>query len=178
MMTEMLFTTLAGGMGDFAAPAPAVKCPHGHKLKRRKAEADYMCDKCNRKVVEGRRLGDCRKCDYSLCQKCYKMMEEAAARAAFEEDSDDEEQELYEMVDAFCEENIRPVRRGSLLKFQCSICEAEFSSTDKAAEHAFSIHFTEAFPELGGSPDTDMFDLGDLESSAPSSGPRRSRKRR
>jgi len=125
---------MAGGLEvEFEA-----KCPAGHVLKRKKAEGGYECDVCNHDISDGRRFYDCRKCDFSMCTKCYKAAEE---KAALEEDEDEDvEGEIFE---AFCEMNIKAERQGGRLRFRCQLCKKTFTSEEEAAIHMADAHTEE-----------------------------------
>merc|ERR1719161_1141709 len=64
MMMESLMQMMSS-----AIPEP--KCPKGHGLKRRKANGEYECDNCGADIAEGKRIFECKKCDFSLCKTCY-----------------------------------------------------------------------------------------------------------
>jgi len=76
MFMGQVLEGLFGGGGMPGMPKVTVKCPEGHGFKRRKADGDYECDACGCDIPTGKRVFDCRKCDYSLCQKCHKAKKE------------------------------------------------------------------------------------------------------
>merc|ERR1719335_1400758 len=90
-------------------------CPKGHDLKRRKADAEYACDVCEKDIATGKRFYDCRKCDWSICLKCHKEAKEAAAEKIHDDDDLDE----AELLQAFCELHVKMVRKGKILQHQC-----------------------------------------------------------
>jgi len=166
---EQVFMAMAG-MDD--APPPGVAtCPEGHDLKRRKAQsAEYECDVCAKDIVEGKRFFDCRKCDWSMCQKCHKQRE----AEILQEDEDDIDHS--ELLEAFCELHTTAVRKGRRLQFKCDICDellerAEtvmFHMTDnhmdaleafleEAAVHSSSMPF--GMPDMLGEDDDDLEEL-------------------
>jgi len=129
-------------MGGAAEPAEPT-CPQGHALKRRKADGDYECDACNRDIAEGKRFYDCRQCDFSVCLKCHKAMEEEAAA----EDAGlgmgmgmGMGIELEDVIEAFCEMNIRPERHGRTVRFRCEICGKTLPSQEAAERHVVEAH--------------------------------------
>jgi len=132
LQEQMLEEALAAAMGGVTAPEPT--CPTGHPLKKKKADGGYECDLCSSDIVEGKRFYDCRKCDFSMCSKCYKR-EEAKALADAEEI--DDEAEVFE---AFCEQHIHPVREGGKLRFRCGLCEKLSDSEEQAAMHMANKH--------------------------------------
>lgn len=162
-------------------------CPAGHTLKRRKADGDYECDVCSKDIAEGKRFLDCRKCDFSMCQKCEK---EAIAAA-------EEEDETAEIFEAFCESHLHPIREGRKLNFLCDLCEVTFETQDEAFAHVAEKH-GDAVKELaeeieaegfgassGGMPGMDFFFLAGMEDmfagpgrGAGGKGARRGRKKR
>lgn len=119
---ESLFAELFGG----GPPSPTVVapcCPAGHTLKRRKADGVFECDLCNTDILVGKKVFDCRKCDYSACGKCYKRMQaeaEAAAEAEAEGEEDGEDFDEEEFLQMFAELNTDPVREGRHLRFRVS----------------------------------------------------------
>merc|ERR1719217_823281 len=102
MEIEAMMSAMVGGMGAEVK----IACPQGHDLKRRKAEAAEY---------------DCRKCDFSMCQRCHKKAVEAAHEDSDDFD-DDEEQNIAEMLSAFCEMHSTVVRQGKRLQHKCDIC--------------------------------------------------------
>jgi len=126
-----MFMAAMGGMGATGSTAEPT-CEEGHPLKRRKADEVYECDVCNCDILVGKRLYDCRKCDFSMCQKCHKKAVEAAM-----EDEDDEEPDVADLVEAFCDMNTRTVREGGRILNRCELCRATLKTEDVAE------HFTE-----------------------------------
>lgn len=133
LLGEMLMAAMAGGLAG-GPPEPTLACPQGHALKKRKAETTYACDGCGATIAEGRRMLDCRKCDFSLCQKCQKAAEQQAAA------QEGEEGEYREVLEAMCEMSITPVRRGRQLHFRCDLCEALLETQAEAAAHIEREH--------------------------------------
>jgi len=131
-------------MASVESDQPLPSCPHGHALKRRKADADYECDVCESDIVEGKRFFDCRKCDYSMCQKCYKAVEAMKAEAEQEEGEEDgnglSPPDPSELLDAFVEHHTRPVRNGSRLCTKCEICGATLATQEAVLEHMEDRH--------------------------------------
>jgi len=140
MFEEAFMAMMAGGAGLEAAPV----CPQGHNLKRRKAEAaDYECDVCSKDIVAGKRFFDCRKCDWSICQRCYKEAEEKLR------EEDGELLDHDEILEAFCEMNTTVVRQGRGLKHKCDICKKLLASEEEVLPHMEENHLDviEAFLE-------------------------------
>ena len=54
-------------------------CPGGHrwKFRHRPSGAGYACDECGRSILVGEPFKDCRKCDYSVCDRCMGLMRPA-----------------------------------------------------------------------------------------------------
>lgn len=186
MLGEAMMNAMFGGVGAVPAPSAVPACPNGHALKRRKADAEYACDLCERHIVEGKRFFDCRKCDFSVCQKCQKAAEEEAA-------AEDEMGEYREVLEAFCEMAITPVRHGSRLQFCCQLCSKMFDTQEAAVAHIEAEHEEElsavmeemyAQESMAGGGLEDFLMAGnfvDLMGAMPGSssgGPRRSRKKR
>merc|ERR1719265_1080786 len=61
--------------------ANTVCCPAGHTLKRQKADEVFECDVCAKDIPVGKRVFDCKKCDYSMCVKCHKQKQGEAEEA-------------------------------------------------------------------------------------------------
>jgi len=131
MLGQMFMAAMAADMADPVGPS----CSKDHPLKRRKADGAYECDACGKDIHEGRRIFDCRKCDYSLCQTCYKAQEEAMMQP-----SDDDLCDPKEIFEAFCEMNIHAVRQGGRLQFQCDFCSKRFLGQDEAILHLRGAH--------------------------------------
>jgi len=131
MLGQMFMAAMAGDMADPVGPS----CPQGHPLKRRKADGAYECDACGKDISEGRRIFDCRKCDYSLCQMCYKAHEERMTHQ-----SDDDLCDNEEIFEAFCEMNIQATRQGQRLQFRCEICSKRFPTQEEAISHMREAH--------------------------------------
>eukprot|EP00931_Biecheleriopsis_adriatica_P073905 TRINITY_DN48105_c0_g1_i1.p1 TRINITY_DN48105_c0_g1~~TRINITY_DN48105_c0_g1_i1.p1 ORF type:complete len:353 (+),score=96.42 TRINITY_DN48105_c0_g1_i1:60-1118(+) len=130
MLGQVLMAAMAGGGAmEFEAT-----CPSGHVLKRKKAEGGYECDSCEKDIADGKRFYDCRKCDFSMCMKCYKKAEEEAAQ------EDEEEDERAMLFEAFCEEHITPERQGGRLRFRCGVCNGLFNSQVEAVTHMGDAH--------------------------------------
>mmetsp|Transcript_158483 Transcript_158483/g.279764 ORF Transcript_158483/g.279764 Transcript_158483/m.279764 type:complete len:386 (+) Transcript_158483:54-1211(+) len=108
-------------------------CPAGHQLKRRKAEAEYECDLCGRDILVGKRVFECKKCDWCMCQKCRKVMEESEAE-------EEEALEEGELIEVFAEMHTQPVRQGTRLRYQCELCRAVLPSHEKVLEHMAGQH--------------------------------------
>lgn len=160
-----------------------ISCPQGHPLKRRKAPNEYECDVCNKDISTGKRFFDCRKCDYSVCQKCEKT---ASAEEPLEVD-------VEELVDVFCDMHTTPVRAAQRMQVRCNICgellsgDVPIHMTEKH-EAMVESFLTSAVEELEGGvvPDEmgmfSMMDmgglLGALECSSSKPSGRRQRKRR
>lgn len=143
MMADMFMAAMGGDLG-MEAP-PAASCPQGHPLKKRKADAEYCCDLCEVRIPEGKRIMDCRKCDFSVCMGCHKKAEAEAV-------SQQQEEELGEMLEAFCEMNTTPVRQGRRLQFRCDLCNKLLESQEAVVEHMGEKHedeFTAALEEEG-----------------------------
>lgn len=137
---------------DDAPPHVPVLCPEGHELKRRKAQsAEYECDLCGKDIAEGKRFFDCRKCDWSICQKCHKQRE-----AEIQDDED--EFDCAEMLEAFCELHTTAVRKGKRLQFKCDICDALLNGEEHVASHMVEQHedVMEAFFEENGGNSSSM----------------------
>merc|ERR1712185_51009 len=92
----------------------------GHALKRKKAQGEYECDSCSADIKDGKRIFECKKCDYSLCKACY---EKAEAELMEDGDKDD-------LMEAFCEAHTQPVRDGNSLAFKCMVCKKVLKETD------------------------------------------------
>jgi len=122
------------GMGMDFDPEPV--CPADHGLKRRKAEEEYACDVCEKDILVGKRFYDCRKCDWCICLRCHKQAKEEAA-AQFEADNDDDPAEIMQ---AFCEMNVTPVRKGNRVQHQCDVCKVSFNSADEVLPHMEEMH--------------------------------------
>mmetsp|Transcript_15523 Transcript_15523/g.33669 ORF Transcript_15523/g.33669 Transcript_15523/m.33669 type:complete len:366 (+) Transcript_15523:78-1175(+) len=135
-MNEAFFSAFAGGAMPASTSSMAMECPQGHTMKKRKADAEYACDKCSKSIAEGKRFHDCRKCDFSVCQKCYKAFE----AEAMEQQEDDEEQEIFQAV---CEANSVPVRVGNSVQFKCGICNKLHGTQDLAVQHMTTDHSDE-----------------------------------
>jgi len=131
MLGQMFMAAMAADMADPVGPS----CPKGHPLKRRKADGAYECDGCGKDISEGRRIFDCRKCDYSLCQTCYKAREEAMMQQ-----SDDDLCDPEEIFESFCEMNIQAVRQGRRLQFRCELCSKRFQAEEEAISHLREAH--------------------------------------
>ncbi|CAK9115654.1 unnamed protein product [Durusdinium trenchii] len=129
---EKAFLAAMAGM-----PTTDPTCPSGHALKRKKADGGYECDICQEDVPDGKRFFDCRKCDFSMCAKCYKHAEAAAMEEA------EEEEEEGEIFEAFCSMNIQPERQGGRLAFRCKLCGKLLDTQSKAAEHLVDDHAQE-----------------------------------
>merc|ERR1712217_53584 len=107
----------------------------GHDLRRRKAQAaEYECDICGKDIATGKRFYDCRKCDWCICQRCYKDAE--AELAAEEEDDAD----AVELMEAFCEMHTTAVRKGGRLHFKCDVCNTLLKSSDEVMPHMADNH--------------------------------------
>lgn len=132
LQEQMLNDALFAAMSGVSAFEPT--CPKDHTLKKKKADGGYECDVCSGDIVEGKRFYDCRKCDFSMCSKCYKAEE---AKALAEAEEIDDEAEVFE---AFCEQHIHPVREGRTLKFRCGLCEKLLNSEQHAAMHMADEH--------------------------------------
>eukprot|EP00929_Paragymnodinium_shiwhaense_P113632 TRINITY_DN81918_c0_g1_i1.p2 TRINITY_DN81918_c0_g1~~TRINITY_DN81918_c0_g1_i1.p2 ORF type:complete len:357 (-),score=128.32 TRINITY_DN81918_c0_g1_i1:78-1148(-) len=134
---EALFANM---FGDMEEPVP--ECPKGHKLKKKKADAEFECDSCNKDIAKGKRIFECKKCDYCLCQKCYTKAEEELMEKM---DEDEEEEMEAELLAEFCEALCPPKMIGGKLQYQCEICgkKATFSSKEKAQEHLMEKHMAE-----------------------------------
>lgn len=126
MLGEAFMAAMAQSMQTVFEPT----CPKGHPLKRRKADAEYECDVCSCDIAEGKRFFDCRKCDWSVCQKC-----EREAEAA-----EEEEGELAEVFEAFCDSHLHPVRQGQRLRFRCDLCSRVLDTQDEATMHIAEEH--------------------------------------
>lgn len=137
-LLEAMLMAMGGGGGQ----EPEVQCLHGHPMKRLKAKATYECDECGKDITVGKKLFDCRQCDYSLCVKCGKEQAEVAAELMAA--GDDEEGMLdLNLVEAFCERHTTPVRRGQSVRFQCDLCRTELPSAGEVPEHMMSMHCAE-----------------------------------
>merc|ERR1712045_226721 len=113
MLGEVFMAAMAESMSaTMVVPEPT--CPNGHRLKRRKADECYECDVCGADIVEGKRLFDCRKCDYCMCQKCHKKCEKELEAELAEQEEEEAEAQISE---AFCESHIHPVRQGRKLQY-------------------------------------------------------------
>lgn len=141
MMSEM-FSAFGGmgGMGNMgnmgmssAPPPPAPACPSGHTMKKRKADATYACDVCEARIAEGKRFLDCRKCDFSVCSKCAKSLEQESAER-------EQEEEYRELMEAFCQMNVTPVSHGRRLQFRCDFCKTLVASSEDAVKHMEEAH--------------------------------------
>jgi len=128
-MLAAMMGGMMGGMGGMFGAEPsapsAPACPKGHTLKRRKADGVYECDACERDIAEGKRIFECKKCDFSLCQKCHK---EAVGM------TEAEKQELFE---EFCDMVLKPTRQGG---FKCELCGKVQSTRQAAQEHLLQKH--------------------------------------
>lgn len=131
MMSEFLMAAMGGDFADM--PAPTAACPAGHPLKKRKADATYACDLCEARIEQGKRFHDCRKCDFSVCSKCQKKIDEEAA-------SKQEEEEYRELLEAFCDMHVAPVRQGRRLQFRCQLCREMLESQEAAIKHMEEAH--------------------------------------
>lgn len=129
-MEQAFMAAMASSMMPNFEPS----CPSGHPLKRKKADGGYECDVCGHDIADGKRFHDCRKCDFSMCSKCFKEAESAAL------EDDDEEAEVFE---AFCEMHIRPERQASRLKFRCTLCSTLHGTQEEAASHMAEVHAAE-----------------------------------
>jgi predicted SprT family Zn-dependent metalloprotease len=139
MMEDMFMAAMMGGMGGMGMDgiAAEVSCPAGHTLKKTRTDAVYECDMCGGDIQKDRRVYDCRKCDYSVCQKCHKKAEEEAFASADMGNGDDM---LNELLEVFCETHTRPVRTGSRMSFQCEICSKTMMSQTLVLEHMEAEH--------------------------------------
>eukprot|EP00927_Polykrikos_kofoidii_P067793 TRINITY_DN63237_c0_g1_i1.p1 TRINITY_DN63237_c0_g1~~TRINITY_DN63237_c0_g1_i1.p1 ORF type:complete len:352 (-),score=75.05 TRINITY_DN63237_c0_g1_i1:125-1180(-) len=137
MQEKMFEEALMAAMGGGAPPKADPECPSGHTLKRRKADGAFDCDVCSADITVGKRIFDCRKCNYTVCQKCHKTLVEELAAAA-EEDDDDEE-----LLVAFCEVSTEPVRNGGKLQFRCEFCKRLIPTNSEVAEHMMEKHENE-----------------------------------
>jgi len=144
MFMGQVFQELFGG-GQGRAVAP--KCPKGHGFKRRKADGDYECDSCGKDILTGKRVFDCRKCDYSLCVKCHKAKREELELQLEREMEDEEESQedasdsdMQRFLEEFLDKSISPVRQGSTLKFRCEFCRKMKPSYDEVVEHIMADH--------------------------------------
>eukprot|EP00933_Yihiella_yeosuensis_P034535 TRINITY_DN28002_c0_g1_i1.p1 TRINITY_DN28002_c0_g1~~TRINITY_DN28002_c0_g1_i1.p1 ORF type:complete len:373 (-),score=107.82 TRINITY_DN28002_c0_g1_i1:251-1369(-) len=131
---EVFLEAMTGGAGEMEFRA---KCPKDHCLKKKKADGSYECDECSADIAEGKRIYDCRKCDYSMCSKCHRAKEEEALAAA---EAEVEEEEIFE---AFCEQYILPERKGRSLQFRCTLCNTSHKSEEEAAKHMSQKHAEE-----------------------------------
>lgn len=129
----MAMGSSAMGMDMEAEPV----CPKDHALKKRKADAEYACDVCEKDIMNGKRFYDCRKCDWCICLKCYKEAKEAATEKIHDDDEDLEEAELLQ---AFCEMHVKTVRKGKTLQHQCELCKACFATADEVLPHMEERH--------------------------------------
>eukprot|EP00747_Dinoflagellata_sp_TGD_P167982 gnl/TRDRNA2_/TRDRNA2_193403_c0_seq1.p1 gnl/TRDRNA2_/TRDRNA2_193403_c0~~gnl/TRDRNA2_/TRDRNA2_193403_c0_seq1.p1 ORF type:complete len:366 (+),score=101.19 gnl/TRDRNA2_/TRDRNA2_193403_c0_seq1:48-1100(+) len=127
-MEEMLMAS----MGEMSMPAQPC-CEQGHPLKKRKADEDYECDLCGSDILEGKKFWDCRKCDWSMCLKCQKAIEEEAALA-------EEEMQESQILEAFIEMHTQTVREGKRLAFRCQICKATFHQEETLIQHMEDKH--------------------------------------
>mmetsp|Transcript_104059 Transcript_104059/g.269395 ORF Transcript_104059/g.269395 Transcript_104059/m.269395 type:complete len:368 (-) Transcript_104059:227-1330(-) len=135
MLGEVLMGAMFGGLGAEMSSA-ALPCPKGHGLKRRKADAEYACDVCGRSIVEGKKFLDCRKCDFSLCQKCGRNAEADAAAQQAQQEEDEQQQ----MLEAICEMSLTPIRQGSRLRVRCNLCNAVLPSHEAGVSHIQERH--------------------------------------
>ena len=91
-------------------------CPKGHTLKMKKTDGGYECDLCSCDIAEGKCFYDCRKCDFSMCSKCYETEEAKALEEAEEVDDEAEDENIldvvYEIVVDFVKEALH--RSGGL----------------------------------------------------------------
>lgn len=138
-LEEVFMAAMDGVVPSVPAPAPA--CPQGHSLKRRRADAEYECDVCHADIVTGKRLFYCRKCDYSICQKCYKAAEAEAADAFAEEEGQECDEE--ELVETFCQMIAQPVLQGHRLCFVCELCGHLCPTQPAATFHMKEKHMDE-----------------------------------
>mmetsp|Transcript_54372 Transcript_54372/g.100422 ORF Transcript_54372/g.100422 Transcript_54372/m.100422 type:complete len:250 (+) Transcript_54372:75-824(+) len=76
-----------GGVSSSASAPQTMICPQAHPMKKRKSEDVYECDICQRDIAAGKKFYDCRRCNYSVCLKCFR---EQASREAAEEAEDDD----------------------------------------------------------------------------------------
>jgi hypothetical protein len=136
MDIEAMMSAMVGGMGAEIK----IACPQGHDLKRRKAEAaEYECDVCQKDISTGKRFYDCRKCDFSMCQRCHKKAVEAAHEDSDDFD-DDDEQNIAEMLSAFCEMHSTVVRQGKRLQHKCDICNTVVGAQTEVLPHMEEKH--------------------------------------
>ena len=47
-----------------------LECPGGHTLQSTMTDTSYECDSCGKRLGVGRRIFDCRACDFTLCKNC------------------------------------------------------------------------------------------------------------
>ena len=64
----------------------------------KKADGGYECDLCSCDISEGKYFYDCRKCDFSICPKCYKTEEAKALEEAEEVDDEAEDENILDVV--------------------------------------------------------------------------------
>eukprot|EP00928_Gymnodinium_smaydae_P095348 TRINITY_DN818_c0_g1_i1.p1 TRINITY_DN818_c0_g1~~TRINITY_DN818_c0_g1_i1.p1 ORF type:complete len:372 (+),score=98.96 TRINITY_DN818_c0_g1_i1:114-1229(+) len=140
MMAAM--AAMFAGAGDLAGGSSAAEpeCPKGHPLKRRKADSEYECDVCSKDIAVGKRMFDCRKCDFTVCQKCHRELSADLEAAAGAGGSEDESEEQF--MESLCELCVEPVQEGGRLKFKCQFCKAKLAKPEVSA-HMQSRHAEE-----------------------------------